>query len=134
VSDYNTLYNWPKPNNWPWEWPKYPNWIPPSDTQYLLCINSRCNYIVSCLLKHHPRIITTPGKGQGVVAINTTYQKGQILGEVIREFVPLDTFENSWAIEFIRPDLNNEPIAQIYTKEKGNWIRKVNHDCKSSAE
>jgi hypothetical protein len=48
--------------------------------------------------------------------------------------VPLDTFENSWAIEFIRPDLNNEPIAQIYIKEKGNWVRKVNHDYKSSAE
>lgn len=85
------------------------------------------------LPKAQPRITNEPGKGQGVRAIDVAYEKGECLGELLGEFVPLDTFTDEWAMEFARDDLD-EPIAQIYTKEMGNWVRKVNHSCKPSAE
>jgi hypothetical protein len=37
-------------------------------------------------------------------------------------------------MEFRRPDIADKPVAQIYPKEKGNWVRKVNHLCDPSAE
>lgn len=37
-------------------------------------------------------------------------------------------------MELIRPDFEGEPIAQIYSKNMGNWVRKVNHSCRPSAE
>jgi len=37
-------------------------------------------------------------------------------------------------MEFTRPDLGDEPIAQIYPREIGNWVRKVNDSCTPSAE
>jgi hypothetical protein len=67
-----------------------------------------------------PKITNKGKKGQGVRAIGTTYQKGQILREFLGELVPLDTFHDGWPIEFIRPDLGNEPVAQIYPREIGN--------------
>jgi hypothetical protein len=51
---------------------------------------------------------------------NITYQKGQILEELAREFTPFNTYNNSWLIEFRRPDLTNKPVAQIYPKKKSN--------------
>lgn len=50
------------------------------------------------------------------------YRKGQVLGELLGELVPLDTHQDGWAMEFVRPDFNDEPIAQIYTKDMGNWV------------
>ncbi len=126
-------YDWPKPDCWLWGWPKHPGWIPPSDTQCDLCKKSECNCIVSCVPEIQPRLTNELGKGQGVRAVDV-YEKGQILGELLGEFVPLDTFNNGWPMEFRRPDLSDEPVAQIYPKEMGNWVRKVNHSCDPSAE
>jgi hypothetical protein len=53
--------------------------------------------------------------------------KGQILEEFRGEVVHLDTYRDPWAMEFRRPDLDDEPVTQIYSKEMGNWVRKVNH-------
>jgi hypothetical protein len=126
-------YEWTKPDCWPWEWPKFPSWVPPSDAQCNLCDEGDCSCIISCLPRTRPRISNELGKGQGVRAVGV-YRKGQILGELLGEFVPLDTFNDGWSIEFRRPDLGDEPIAQIYSKNMGNWVRKVNHSCDPSAE
>jgi hypothetical protein len=37
-------------------------------------------------------------------------------------------------MEFRRPDLDDEPVTQIYSKGMGNWVRKVNHSCRPSAK
>jgi hypothetical protein len=60
--------------------------------------------------------------------------KGQILEEFRGEVVPLDTYRDPWAMEFRIPDLDDEPVTQIYSKEMGNWVRKVNYSCRPSAE
>ena len=126
-------YEWPKPDCWPWAWPRSPSWLPPSDPRCDLCSEGDCNCIFSCLPQTRPRISNEPGKGQGVRAVGI-YRKDQILGELLGEFVPLDTFNDGWAMEFRRPDLSDEPVAQIYSKKMGNWVRKVNHSCDPSAE
>jgi hypothetical protein len=86
------------------------------------------------LLENKPRITNELGKGQGVRVIGSTYIKGQILEEFRGEVVPLETYHDGWLIEFIRPDLDDELVAQIYLREMGNWVRKVNHSCQPSAE
>jgi SET domain len=127
-------FDWSKPDCWLWGWPQSPAWVPPSDRQCDLCNEEKCNCITTCLPENKPRITNEAGKGQGVRVEGMTYQKGQILGELVGEFAPLDTYNDGWPIEFRRPDLGDEPVAQIYPKEKGNWVRKVNHSCDPSAE
>jgi hypothetical protein len=130
-------YDWPKPDCWRWDWPQSPAWVPPSDKLCDLCdlceIDKICNCITTCLPQNMPRITNEAGKGQGVRVVGTTYQKGQILGELVGEFAPLDTYNDGWPMEFKRPDLA-DAVAQIYPKRKGNWVRKVNHSCNPSAE
>jgi hypothetical protein len=131
-------YDWPKPDCWLWDWPQSPAWVPPSDKLCDLCdlceIDKKCNCIITCLPANKPRITNEAGKGQGVRVEGMTYQKGQILEQLAGEFAPLDTYNNGWPMEFRRPDIADEPVAQIYAKEKGNWVRKVNHSCNPSAE
>jgi hypothetical protein len=135
-------YNWPKPDCWPWEWPQCPNWIPSSDKRCDLCNDEgynkggngeECSCILSCLPETQPRITNEPGKGQGIRAIDVAYAKNQILGELLGEIAPLDTFNDDWTMVLTRRDLD-EPIAQIWTKEMGNWVGKVNHSCEPSAK
>jgi hypothetical protein len=85
------------------------------------------------LAKNKPRITNEKGKGQGVRVIGS-YSEGQIIDELFGEVVPLDTYHDGWVIEFWRPDLDDEPIAQIYAGKTGNWVRKVNHSCDPSAK
>ncbi|KAH8650375.1 JmjC domain, hydroxylase-domain-containing protein [Tricladium varicosporioides] len=127
-------YDWPRPDRWLWDWPQHPMWVPPSDHQCDLCDKEKCNCISTCLPKNKPRITNELGKGQGVRVIGLTYIKGQILEEFRGEVVPLETYHDGWPMEFIRPDLGDEPVAQIYPREMGNWVRKVNHSCHPSAE
>ncbi|KAF4626458.1 hypothetical protein G7Y89_g11701 [Cudoniella acicularis] len=61
-------------------------------------------------------------------------KKCQILEQLAGEFAPLNTYNDGWPIEFRRPDIADEPVAQIYLKETGNWVKKVNHSCNPSAE
>ena len=134
-NEYNPeKYDWPRPDRWLWDWPQNPMWVPSSDRRCNLCDEKECNCIVTCLPENKPRITNEGRKGQGVRVIGLTYLKGQILGELTGEVVPLDTHHDNWPIEFTRPDLDDEPVAQIYPKEKGNWVRKVNHSCDPSAE
>jgi hypothetical protein len=127
-------YEWPKPDCWPWDWPKSPGWVPPCDKPCDSCDKEKCKCIINILPKDQPQITNEAGKGQGVRAMGTTYRKGQILGELVGEFVPLDTYNDGWPMEFTRPDLDDAPVAQIYPREMGNWVRKVNHSCHPSAQ
>ena len=131
-------YDWPKPDFWPWDWPQYPTWVSPSERLCDLCDLCDIDKLCNCITIHLPQIIpaiTNEGKkGQGVRAIGIAYHKGQILGEFLGELFPLDTFHDGWPMEFRRPDFGDEPIAQIYPGEKGNWVRKVNDSCAPSAE
>jgi len=127
-------YDWPKPDCWPWDWPQNPTWVPPSDIRCNLCNGDKCDCMVTCLPQNKPRITNEGEVGQGVRVFGATYPKGQILGELLGELVPLDTHSDGWPIELRRPDLSDEPIAQIYPREMGNWVRKVNHSCNPSAE
>ncbi|KAH8650307.1 JmjC domain, hydroxylase-domain-containing protein [Tricladium varicosporioides] len=131
-------HDWPKPDCWQWDWPQYPTWVPPSDKLCELCdlceVDNPCNCITTCLPQIIPEITNEGKKGQGVRAIGTEYRKDQILGEFLGELFPLDTYHDGWPIEFIRPDLSEEPIAQIYPREMGNWVRKVNDSCAPSAK
>ncbi|PVH72525.1 hypothetical protein DL98DRAFT_520434 [Cadophora sp. DSE1049] len=136
---YKREYDWPKPDGWLWDWPQHPMWVPDSDDQQCdlcdLCTKDKiCNCIITCLPENKPRITNEGRKGQGVRAIGLTYLKDQILDEFCGEVVPLDTHKDGWPMEFIRPDLNDEPVAQIYPKEQGNWVRKVNMSHEPSAE
>lgn len=128
-------HDWPKPDRWPWAWPKHPQWAPSSERWCGQCEGGKdkCNCIVTCLPKNKPRIMSEGDKGQGVRVIGSTYVKGQILGELLGEVLPLDTHHDGWPMEFIRPDLEDEPVAQIYPRNMGNWVRKVDHSCDPSA-
>ncbi|KAH8595139.1 hypothetical protein B0O99DRAFT_623296 [Bisporella sp. PMI_857] len=127
-------YDWPKPDRWLWDWPQHPMWVPSSDRQCDLCNIEKCNCITTCLPENKPRITYERGKGQGVRVNGSTFVKGQILEEYRGEVVPLETYHDGWSMEFIRPDLDDEPVAQIYSREMGNWVRKVNHSCRPSAK
>lgn len=87
-----------------------------------------------------PRISDDGSKGPGVRAVGT-YKSGQLLGELVGELVPPGYFNekgrmDEWTMEFRRPDLRDgEAVAEIWPKETGNWVRKVNHSANSpSAE
>jgi hypothetical protein len=99
--------------------------------QCQLCDESGCDCISSVLPGRIPHPTGVDGRGQGVRAIGfegeIVYRKEQVLGELLGKLVPLDTHHDGWAMEL-------EPIAQIYTKDMGNWVRKVNHSCRPSAE
>ena len=113
-------YDWPKPEGWHWDWPQHPMWVPSSDRRCDLCNKKNCNCIDTCLPENKPQITNEGGKGQGVRVIGLAYMKGQILEEFRGEVVPLNTYRDPWAMEFRRPDLDDEPVTQIYSKEMGN--------------
>lgn len=106
-------YEWTKPDCWLWDWPKSLGWIPPSDTPCDLCDKENCNCIIAHLLKNEPQITSEAEKGQGVRAMGMTYCKGQLLGELVGEFAPLDTYNDGWPMEFARPDLDDIPTGRF---------------------
>jgi len=128
-------YLWPKPPRWNWKWPADPTSLSTRDKKYCgLCNITSAKGSKSpcaCFEAHVPsipRISDDGSKGCGVRAVGM-YSAGDLLGELLGELVPLGTYQSTadWTIQFRRPDLDDEPVAEIYTKEIGNWIRKVNH-------
>lgn len=122
---------WPCPDRWEWEWPWNPGWVPPSQRQCSLCDSHSCDCITSKVShgKDHPRISDEGRKGQGIRAVGK-HPTGQLLGEFVGKFVPLGKFRDNWSIIFTRPDLNDDPVAELHARDVGNWVRKVNHACK----
>ena len=127
-------YDWLKLDVWPWSWPQAPDWIHPSDVQCGQCSEGKCDCITRCFPQNHPLITNEGSKGQGLRVFGETYRKGQFIDQLLGEFAPLETHHDGWATEFCRPDLDNEPVALIYSRDQGNYIRKVNHSCNPSAK
>ena len=112
-------YNWPKPDFWPWDWPQSPAWDPSSDKPCDLCDAKQCTCINTCLPKNKPQITNEAGKGRGVRVIGIAYTEGQILGELVGEFAPLDTYDDGRAIEFRRPDFDDETYRPDLHRSNG---------------
>ncbi|KAB5526451.1 hypothetical protein GE09DRAFT_1151508 [Coniochaeta sp. 2T2.1] len=138
TANYYNPVGWPKPDFWTSDWPANPTVVPVEDQQCQFCAESGCQCIDSLLPDRIPHLTGRDGRGQGVRAIGSegeiVYLKGQILGELLGELVPLDSCHDGRGIELCRPDFSGEPpIAQINTKNMGNWVRKVNHSCPPAA-
>ncbi|KAK3371901.1 hypothetical protein B0H63DRAFT_483209 [Podospora didyma] len=132
---FNLDYFWPRPASWRSEWPMDPTLVAPEDnTDCDMCSERSCD----CFAKHIlpvPRIMEDGRRGPGVRAVGTHYM-GSLLGELVGELAPIGTHREpwQWTIEFRRPDMGNEVVAEIYPLEKGNWVRKVNHNTNPSAD
>ncbi|KAK4233475.1 hypothetical protein C8A03DRAFT_38812 [Achaetomium macrosporum] len=95
------------------------------------CINQ-----LSCFW---PRIKDYGKKGLGLQAIASThgqvaYRKGETIGYLFGKIVPIKTYEDCWALDFVRPDINGEPVVcQLDYRGESNIFRLLNHDCEPSA-
>ncbi|KAK3687203.1 hypothetical protein B0T22DRAFT_122053 [Podospora appendiculata] len=106
-----------------------------------LCSEARsCACADEAFPKITPRIKRYEGKGLGLQAVaaspgQTAYRKGEWIGEMTGELVPLSTYkDNKWVVEFVRSDI--EPptaVCQLYCGQVGNCFRLLNHDCRPSA-
>ncbi|KAK0701749.1 hypothetical protein B0T26DRAFT_734491 [Lasiosphaeria miniovina] len=125
--------DWPRPRMWPenWSWPTNPLDAIGCD----ICKKTTCN----CLNQNHhqykPRIKRYPGKGLGLQAVagshgQIAYTQGATIGYLFGEMVPAGTYENTWAFNFVRSDVDDEqPICQLYCGPESNSFRLLNHDC-----
>ncbi|KAK3331080.1 hypothetical protein B0H66DRAFT_466016 [Apodospora peruviana] len=128
-------YFWSRPPGWNWNWPVDPTSLSPYDSQHC----GQCNMTTitaartpcRCFWDKVPdiqRVSEDGSKGCGIRAVGI-YKSADMLGELVGEIVPLGTYSSmgDWTMEFRRPDLDHEPVAEIYPRAMGNWVRKVNH-------
>jgi len=122
-NEWKSDETWPKPGGWPEAWPANPTKLLSAQTSCSLCTDTACRCIHSRMAAS-PHVTAEGPLGQGVRAYGEpgkiVYQNGQLLGELVGQLVPLDTHHDGWAMEFVRPDLNDAPVAQIYTRHVGN--------------
>ncbi len=71
-------------------------------------------------------------KGPGVRSVGP-HRANDILGELVGELVPPGACAGDWTLALRRPDLDDEPVADIYPRQMGNWVRKVSHSSDPSA-
>nr|MDZ8063522.1 SET domain-containing protein [Nostoc sp. EkiNYC01] len=135
--------DWPKPQEWPseWEWrsPVDPiSFLKPNGRQCDMCVEATC-HCIDLAPRAMPRIKYYGTKGRGLQAVadrpgQIAYQKGEMIGQLLGELAPLDTYDDGWALELARSDHPSRPsVCQIYCKMKGNYFRLLNHDCDSNA-
>lgn len=114
-----------------------PTYIEPHLQQCDLCTKSLCKCIVDKVRSDVPDIVPAGSMGEGVRS-NTTYEEGDLLGELVGELVPIGTFEDGWACEMARDDLSDEgelkTVCQVYPRFMGNWARKANHSCEYNVQ
>lgn len=132
----------PRPPYWPeeWPWPADPTAIIASDeTPCDFCEDVGCD----CIRKAsglQPRIKYYGQIGRGLQAVASSqgtvaYQSGSLIGFLTGKIVPLGTYDETWALDFVRPDLDDEPVVcQVYCGDVGNCFRLLNHSCKPSAQ
>jgi hypothetical protein len=126
--DYRCYY-WPKPARWHWSWPMDPTSVMPGDQPCDLCTlksNTKTCRCIDTKVPRIPRISDDRSKGPGIRAVGS-HRVNDILGELVGELVPLGAFPGDWTMDFCRPDLDDEPVAAIYPRRMGNWVRKVCH-------
>ncbi|KAL2269427.1 hypothetical protein VTJ83DRAFT_1611 [Remersonia thermophila] len=120
---------WPRPAGWGWAWPSDPSAARPGDVQCSFCPRKSCRCI-DLRTPQVPRVSDDMSKGPGIRSLGTHY-KHQILGELAGELVPPGSRPGDWTLPLRRPDLGGGadalPVAEIYPRRMGNWVRKVRH-------
>ncbi|KAK3311440.1 uncharacterized protein B0T15DRAFT_521481 [Chaetomium strumarium] len=122
---------WLRPAGWRWHWPADPSVVMPGDRPCDLCTSKSCR-CAETRIPRIPRISDDGSKGTGIRSVGP-YKTHDILGELVGELVPLGACAGDWTMTLCRPDLDDEPVADIYPRRMGNWVRKVNHSTNPSA-
>ncbi|KAK4177525.1 hypothetical protein QBC36DRAFT_289451 [Triangularia setosa] len=126
---------WPKPAGWKasWQWPADPTTVF-YDRWCNVCKKKKSCRCYARFVPDIPRVSIDGSKGSGVRVMGT-FRAGDIIGELLGELVPPGTIPNrEWTMEFRRPDLDDIVVAELYSKEQGNWARGVTHSANPSCE
>ncbi|KAG7291562.1 hypothetical protein NEMBOFW57_001581 [Staphylotrichum longicolle] len=129
--DEKSGFYWPRPAGWDWDWPTDPSAVRPGDKACSLCPRKSCR-CAEVKVPQIPRISDDRSKGPGVRSVGS-HRANDILGELVGELVPPGACAGDWALALRRPDLDDEPVADIYPRRMGNWVRKVCHSSDPSA-
>ncbi len=129
--DEKSGFNWPRPAGWDWHWPTNPSAVQPGDKQCSLCPRKSCR-CAELKIPQVPRVSDDRSKGPGVRSVGL-HRANDILGELVGELVPPGACAGDWTMALRRPDLDDEPVADIYPRQMGNWVRKVSHSSDPSA-
>ncbi|KAK3904995.1 hypothetical protein C8A05DRAFT_13175 [Staphylotrichum tortipilum] len=127
----NSGASWPRPTGWTWDWPTDPSSVKPGDKACSLCPRKSCR-CADIKIPQIPRTVDDKSKGPGIRSVGP-HQPNDILGELVGELVPLGACGADWTISLRRPDLEDQPVADIYPRQMGNWVRKVGHSTEPSA-
>ncbi|KAL2121921.1 hypothetical protein VTJ04DRAFT_2376 [Mycothermus thermophilus] len=128
---------WPRPVGWDWAWPSDPTAARPGDVQCSFCPRKTCR-CADAKIPQVPRISDDRSRGgaRGIRSLGT-HRKGQILGELVGELVLPGSRPGEWTLPVRRPDLGGDedapPVAEIWPRRMGNWVRMVRHCGKDPA-
>ncbi|KAK4102731.1 hypothetical protein N658DRAFT_468234 [Parathielavia hyrcaniae] len=129
--DPNSGFYWPRPAGWDWQWPADPSMTKPGDKACSFCSRKKCR-CAEVKVPQVPRISDDGSRGPGVRSVGM-HRGNDILGELVGELVPRGSCAADWTMALHRPDLDDEPVADIYPRRMGNWVRKVSHSSDPSA-
>lgn len=144
IYDASKHRDWPRPPAWPEDspWPADPTKIPnATECNCDLCGKEACDCIHGSYWRDRsqPRIKNYGDLGRGLQAValepgQAAYQVNDLIGILTGELVPAGTYEDDRTLDFVRPDLPEEPVVcQLRCAEMGNCFRLLNHSCKPSA-
>ncbi|KAK4189167.1 hypothetical protein QBC35DRAFT_514199 [Podospora australis] len=137
VYHMHNAYFWPRPSFWPhiWYWPVDPTAVPPNKRHCDTCKKKSACRCHERDIPDVPRVVVHGDRDLGVRTVGV-YTEGAILGELVGELVPAGILPNEWTLEVRRPDspLLGAVVAEIHTKEMGNWVRFVKHSPNPNCE
>jgi hypothetical protein len=122
-------HEWPTPAGWKGTWPSDPTLIQVGGHCQLCKKRARC----TCLAKIDSQA-SLDFMPDGTIRSRVLFRQGKPLGELVGEMVPVGTYLDRWTMEFRRPDLQDQAVAEIYPGRHGNWVRKVIHSLTPTAE
>ncbi|VBB73629.1 Putative protein of unknown function [Podospora comata] len=128
-------YEWPKPVGWKasWQWPADPTAVL-HEKWCNVCKKKKSCRCHARFVPAIPRVSIDGSKGSGVRVMGM-FRANDIIGEMLGELVPPGAIPNrEWTMEFRRPDLDDVVVAELYSKEQGNWARVVRHSAHPSCE
>ena len=132
--------HWARPTRWPSDWPSWP--VDPTEaTGCDLCeTETTCTCATQIFPPVTPRI-KRYAKGLGLQAVSlhpgqTAYNKGDWIGELTGELVPVNSNEDAkWLADIIRTDIEpSVSVCKLYCGRRGNCFRLLNHSCRPSAK
>ncbi|KAK0669529.1 hypothetical protein QBC41DRAFT_106185 [Cercophora samala] len=128
-------FPWPKPVGWKssWLWPVDPTMVY-SEKWCNVCKKKKSCRCYARFVPDVPRVSIDGSKGSGVRVMGM-FRANDVIGEMLGELVPPGAIPNrEWTMEFRRPDLDDVVVAELYSKEQGNWARNVRHSANPSCE